>query len=520
MLGISRRDIGVRKMISAKYFSPEDLSALVDASAAINRAQGLSETLQAIVNAATAVLHAEAASVIMLDTRRRKQVFRAAVGDRADQLLGVEYDCRLGISARAVRTGKAVIVNDVSKDPSHYKDIDARLAFETRSLIAAPLINNRRKLGVVEVLNPVNADRFDERDRKLAQVFANLAAIAVANAQLYDQLKRENRGLKISAYEEVKMIGSSPVMHQVENLIRRVARSRATVLLLGETGTGKELAARKIHATSPRAKNPFIAINCAALPETLLESELFGHEAGAFTGATKQKLGRFELAEGGTIFLDEIAEVAPSIQVKLLRVLQEKEIVRVGGTKTISCDVRIIAATNRDLAEEMRAGRFREDLYYRLNVFPIEMPPLRDRREDIPLLAEHFVGKLAAEMKHEPPAISDEAMALLVRYDYPGNIRELQNILERACLLCCCADETRSHDSCILPEHLPRELVDETVPGEVPVGGSLLERYEKSMILSALRGHQWNQTRAARALGISRDNIRYRMKKYGIRRPE
>ncbi len=498
-------------------YSPEALAALVDASAAINVTQDLDETLDAIARAAAAVMRAEASSVIMLDKVRRKQVFRAAVGDRADQLVGVEYDEGTGISAKVMKSGQARIVNDVSRENAHFKDIDTLVGFETRSLIAAPLINKGERLGVVEVLNPLHGSRFSDEDCQLAQVFANLAAIAVANSQHRDYLRRDNRGLKQAMRGPEEMIGTSPAMQEIRDMVRRVAASAATVLLLGETGTGKEIVARQIHANSDRSERPFIAVNCAALPRTLLESELFGHEAGAFTGATGKKLGRFELAEGGTIFLDEVAEMAPDIQVKLLRVLQEKEIVRVGGTSAVGCDVRVIAATNRNLSEEMRSGRFRDDLYYRLNVFPIEMPPLRRRKEDIPLLAEHFLKRLSAEMNMPTPTISADAVAVFSRYDFPGNIRELQNILERACLLCCGPDESDGLSPCIRPEHLPRDLVGSTAGDE---SESALATGEKNMIINALRQADWNQSKAARALGISRDNIRYRIRKYGIKRPE
>jgi len=505
-------------MVQTGHLPPEALSALVDASAAINSAQGLDETLAAIARAAASVMRAEASSVIVLDETRGKQVFKAAVGDRADQLIGVAYDQAVGISGKVLQTGEAEIVNDVSKNGAHYPDIDSLVAFHTRSLIAAPLVNKGKTLGVVEVLNPVQAEAWTEEDRGLCQVFANLAALAMANAQLYDRIERENRQLKQVFQPDEEVIGISAAMEHVKNLIRRVARSSATVLLLGETGTGKELAARTVHNESDRAARPFVAINCAALPETLLESELFGHEAGAFTGAIERKAGRFEMAEGGTLFLDEIAEVSASIQVTLLRVLQEKEIVRVGGTETIGCDVRIIAATNRDLAEEMRAKRFREDLYYRLNVFPIEIPPLRDRREDIPMLVDHFIRRVASEMKIPVPIFSPEAMAALTQYDYPGNIRELQNILERSCLLCCRMDGSWPQPEPIRLEHFPREL-----SGGMPLiaeGESALAASEKGMIVKALRESNWNQTRAAKALGISRDNIRYRIRKYGIEIPK
>jgi Nif-specific regulatory protein len=503
-------------MSAAGEFAAEALGALVDASAVINGAQGLSETLGAIARAAAAVMKAEAASVIMLDEVRRKQVFSAAVGDRADQLIGMEYDEGVGISGAVLASGLPRIVSDVAKEKAHYRDIDARSGFHTRSLIVAPLVNKGQRLGVVEVLNPLQADHFNENDLALCQIFANLAAIATANAQLYERLQRENRGLKQALRRPQQMIGDSPAIGKVKDLIARAARSAVTVLMLGETGTGKELAARMVHANSARADCPFIAINCAAVPETLLESELFGYEAGAFTGALHRKLGHFELADGGTIFLDEVADVIPAVQVKLLRVLEGKEITRLGGTRPAGCDVRVIAATNRDLSAEMQAGRFREDLYYRLNAFPIEMPPLRDRREDIPLLADYFVKQSAVEIKMPTPAISQEAMAALVQYGFPGNVRELRNVLERACLMCPGADE--SAPARIEPEHLA--CATAAAPAEGAAGGSALAAYEKAMIVSALRDANWNQAKAARALRISRDNLRYRIKKYGITRPK
>ena len=495
-------------MSSTGNLTPQMLSALVDASAAINSAQGLDETLQAVAAAAAAVMRAEATSVIMLDKARGKQVFRAAVGDHAQRLIGMEYEAGLGLSGQAIAAGKAQIHNDVAREKAHYKDFDSQLAFQTRSLIAAPLIHRGEVLGVVEVINPVSVERFDESDRELAQIFANLAAIAAANAQSYERVVRENRGYKEGLRPSTPMLGESPAMGQVTDLIARVSPANATVLLLGESGVGKELAARTIHDRSPRRDRPFIAVNCAALPETLLESELFGHELGAFTGATGKRLGRFELADGGTLFLDEIGEIAPSIQVKLLRVLQEKEFVRVGGTRTIGCDVRVIAASNRELNAMRQSGRFRDDLFYRLNVFPITIPPLRQRREDIPLLVDHFLQWLSGELKTPPARITDAALQALARYDFPGNIRELQNILERACLL--------SDTGVIDLSHLPAEIA--VGPPSAPAG-SQLENMERALLLRALRENRWNQTRAAKSLGISRDNLRYRIKKYGIESP-
>jgi len=352
------------------------------------------------------------------------------------------------------------------------------------------------------------------------RVFANLAAVAASHAQAYDQVSRANRGLRQSM-GDYRIIGRSQAIQHVIELCQKVALSNATVLLYGETGTGKELAARAIHDFSNRKDQPFIAINCAALPEGLLESELFGHERGAFTGATGQKIGRFELADGGTLFLDEIGDLAPSIQVKLLRVLQEREFVRVGGTQTLTCDVRIIAATNRDLKREMQAGRFREELYYRLNVFPIMLPRLGQRVEDIPLLFDHFAAQLAPALGVEQPRVSDEAMALLMRYEWPGNIRELRNVVERCTLLA-------AEDGIIQPSHLPPEISGEAggAPAEeppvlgstMPAHGSRLAEHEKALILKALDETDWNQSAAARSLGITRDHLRYRIKKYGLKR--
>jgi len=345
----------------------------------------------------------------------------------------------------------------------------------------------------------------------ILQIFANLAAAGVHNAAQHQEIVRENRGLRESLRTHGEIIGNSAALRQVTDMVNRVAASNATVLLLGETGTGKELTGRQVHLSSPRCDRPFIAINCAALPETLLESELFGYEKGAFTGAHATKMGRFEMADGGTLFLDEIGDISMSTQVKLLRVLQEKEYVRVGGTKTISTDVRIVAATNRDLDKAMKDGAFREDLYYRLNVFPIHLPPLRNRREDIPLLVEHFVNRGATELGCPKPEVSDEAVALLAGYHWPGNLRELQNVVERAVLL--------ADGETIRRSHLPREVTGGEPVASVGESESSLRGYEKAMIVKALQDADWNQTRAAQALGISRDNLRYRVKKYHIVKP-
>jgi two-component system NtrC family response regulator len=331
------------------------------------------------------------------------------------------------------------------------------------------------------------------------------------------RLLSENQLLKQQLAEKFKFTGiisQSAAMEEVLNMAGRVAESKATVLIRGESGTGKELIAKAIHFSSPRKDKSFIAVNCAALNENLLESELFGHERGAFTGADKQRRGRFELADGGTIFLDEIGDVPMSTQVKLLRVLQEEQFERVGGVQTMQIDVRIIAATNRNLEEKIKDGSFREDLFYRLNVVSIEIPPLRQRREDIAPALEYFLQKYASENKRKMLTISKEAMDILLRYDYPGNMRELQNLVERAVVL--------ARGEVITTAELPltlRNLSSEQAasPAAPTTLSERVDALEKEMVFDALRETHGNQSKAAERLGISERNLRYRLQKWGMK---
>ncbi|MDR3601082.1 MAG: sigma-54 dependent transcriptional regulator [Desulfosporosinus sp.] len=330
-------------------------------------------------------------------------------------------------------------------------------------------------------------------------------ALHLSNLENQVDFLRQELGKKYG-----KIVGQSDAIKEITLLIRQVAKTGATVLITGESGTGKEVTAVEIHNASNRADKPFVAVNCAALPEQLLESELFGHEKGAFTGATTKKKGRFEIADKGTIFLDEIGEMPISMQAKLLRVLQERCFERVGGTETIHVDVRVIATTNIELATAIANGTFREDLYYRLNVMRISMPPLRARKEDIPLLVNHFLEKFDPSRSKK---ISAGAMKILTRYDWPGNIRELQNAIERALIVC--------QDAEILPVHFPKELLNSLEKTTTPVinlteGSFSLEELEKHLIIKALEKHNNNQTKVAKYLGISRPTLLYRLKKYGI----
>jgi Nif-specific regulatory protein len=399
------------------------------------------------------------------------------------------------VVSRVIGEGTAILSNDVR----HSADLAAAASLRgpgVKALLAVPILQGDRVLGVI-YLDSSGADAaFDTGHLQFMSAISGMAALALESVRRMEMLADENRRLHDEAGLEHHMVGESPALRETIRLIGRVAPTDSTVLILGESGTGKELAARAIHENSPRAQKPFVGINCAALTETLLESELFGHEKGAFTGAFAQKRGKLEVADGGTLFLDEIGELAPMLQAKLLRVLQEREFERVGGTRPIQVDVRIIAATNRDLAALARSNTFRADLYYRLNVVSLKMPALRERREDIPMLANYFVQKCSRRSStRRVRGISPKARTLLQRYDWPGNIRELENAIERAVVL--------GMSETIEPEDLPEALL-ETAPGVE----SLDEYHEavnearRQIVLRALEKTSGNFTRAARLLGI------------------
>ncbi|TWJ32804.1 sigma-54-dependent transcriptional regulator [Geobacter argillaceus] len=343
--------------------------------------------------------------------------------------------------------------------------------------------------------------------------------VTVRNALGMTRLAEENSSLRTMLLGDLEMIGETPAMHQLKEHIGLVAETAASVLITGENGTGKELVARAIHSLSPRRAKPFVEINCAAIPEELIESELFGHEKGAFTGALAQKKGKFDLADGGTIFLDEIGDMSLKTQAKVLRILQERKFERVGGTRTIDVDVRIIAATNKVLEDEIRSGAFREDLYYRLNVVPFVVPPLRERSDDIPLLVGHFLDLYCRREGREPKIMVPETIELLKAYDWPGNIRELKNLIERLVIM--------APGNTITPNHLPDYLVTAQVCR--PQGGARLdsmlefpslrvarEEFEKEFIIQKLEEFQWNISRTAEAIELERSNLHRKIKSYGI----
>ncbi len=384
---------------------------------------------------------------------------------------------------QVVSEGVAILSNNVD-DP------------EIRCIVAVPLSVTGRVLGMIYLDSTVPDSRFDEERLQFLTVLAEIAAVAVDNARYVELLIGENRRLREEISVQHSMVGESPAMQHIYQFISRVSKSDSSVLITGESGTGKELVARAIHENSNRSNQPFVAINCAALTETLLESEFFGHEKGAFTGAMVQKKGKLEVAENGTVFLDEIGEMAPGLQAKLLRVLQEHAFERVGGTRSIATNIRIIAATNRNLQDAIKTGHFRLDLYYRLNVVSIEMPTLRDRKQDIPLLTQYFLSRVSKNLKRPSMNISPPAMAYLMQYDWPGNIRELENAIERAVVL-------GSSDT-VLPEDLPAAILEIEPPSGLSAGKfqSAVQDTKKQAILNAIEQSNGNITAAARLLEV------------------
>ena len=411
-------------------------------------------------------------------------------------------------------SGKSFVVKRLSVEPT--LNFLQKTESET-SLIILPIILEEKILGVLAA-EFLYGEKFDFEQHKLflsvvaslvAQAFKVENAVSDERQKLADENSHLRQELK-EKYDFSQIIGNSSPMRHIYDQVSQVARSNATVLLRGESGTGKEMIAHAIHYNSLRSKQPFIKVNCAALPETLIESELFGFERGAFTGADRRKKGRFELANNGTLFLDEIGDLSPPTQIKLLRVIQEREFERLGGTETIKINVRLITATNKNLEKEIAAGKFREDLFYRLNVFTIFLPPLRERKSDILLLAEHFLAKFEREHGKEIKRISTPAIDMLASYHFPGNVRELENVIERAVLVC---DSNVIHG-----HHLPPTLQTAEVSGTVTQVSlvSAIESYESDLIQDALKSTRGNVAKAAKMLDTTERILGYKIKKYNI----
>lgn len=427
-----------------------------------------------------------------------------------DRLSGADDSIRVSqtISRQVLREVVAILSNDVVE--SENGGSPSLVAARVSSLLCVPIVAFDKPLGVIYLDTSSHVARFDEAHLQLLTAIAGIAAIAFENARQFALLETENRRLQQEVKLEHQMVGESPSMGEVYKTISKVAASPSTVLILGESGTGKELAARAIHLNSERAGKPFIAINCATLTESLLESELFGHEKGAFTSAIAQKRGKLELANGGTIFLDEIAELSPAVQAKLLRVLQTREFERVGGTRPIKVDVRTIAATNRDLDAAVKTGKFREDLYYRLNVVSIPMPPLRERREDIPLLAAYFLAESSKKCKRRVTGISEDARRLMCAYDWPGNVRQLENAIERAVVM--------GSTELIEVGDLPKTIMESKATAKDY--RETITEAKRELITKTLQQTGGNYTEAAKLLGMHANNLHRLVRRLKIRENE
>ena len=473
-----------------------DLHTLLKISAAIGSIRSVESLQWQLLGMIFDVVPAERGAILLVGDDLEE--FTSVVA--WDRVAGPEHpvSVRRLLTQHVLRERVAVLSNEGPEskgfDERHGPGTD-----QLRSLLCVPLVVLEKVLGLIYLDTCSPTTRFTEDDLQLLTAIAGLAAMAVANARHVERLGSENWRLRDEVGLQHDMVGEGPRMREVYQFIERVAPTDSTVLICGDSGTGKELVAQAIHRNSRRRDQPFVAINCAALTETLLESELFGHEKGAFTGAIAQKKGQLEVAEGGTVFLDEVAELSSTLQAKLLRVLQQRDFVRVGGTRPIKLDIRLIAATNQDLQRAMLEGTFRQDLYYRLNVVSLTMPPLREHAEDVPLLANYFAAKYGEKCKRRVRGVSAEARACLMHYDWPGNVRELENAIERAVVL--------GSSELILPEDLPEALLETWPSADVRnTYHESIRRLKKQLILNAMGQAGGNYTEAAKLLGV---NVNY-----------
>ena len=481
----------------ALYVMARDLSALMKISTTINAIRGVEKLQKTLLDLLFEVVPAQRGVVLLTDSGIGSDdaAFVSVFGLDRDEGQDVSIKVSSKITNWVLKHGESILIASQA-EAGKFQSAESMGPGQPASVMCVPLTMLDRTLGVIYLDTTEPTTVFDQDHLHLVSAISAITAVAIENARHFEWLVSENQRLIADFNIEHNLVGESAPIREVLQFISKVAPTDSTVLLSGESGTGKELAARAIHLNSKRADKAFMAVNCAALAESLLESELFGHEKGSFTGALMQKKGRLEIADGGTVFLDEIGELSPPLQVKLLRVLQEREFERVGGTRAIKVDIRLITATNKNLEECIVQGTFRQDLYYRLNVVSLEMPPLRERHEDIPLLANYFAAKYAEKCNRKISGISAEAQARLVGYDWPGNVRELENAIERAVVL--------GATDRILLEDLP-ESVLESEPAATAPGTKYHEAVaetKKQIILSAMQQAKGNYTEAAKLLGV------------------
>jgi len=513
------QDLPSNKLVISLERKIKELTVLYEISQLIGSSLDCRQVFPDILNTFHFLLGMNRGTITLLDAQTGELEIRAAHGMTEEEVKRGRYLVGEGITGKVVETGEPVVVPQIEKEPLFLNRTQSRndLKKSDISFICVPVKTGSTIYGTLSVDQLFNEDIAFEEDVRLLSIVASMIAQGLKIQQMVQDEKKQLLDENITLREKLKeryslynIVGTSNKMNEVFRMIERIASTDVTVLIRGDSGTGKELVANAIHFNSPRASKPFLKLNCAALPDTLTESELFGHEKGAFTGATEQRMGRFERANGGTIFLDEIGTLNLTAQAKLLRVLQEREFERIGGNRTLRVDVRIITATSKDLEGSIEEGTFREDLYYRLNVFPIFIPPLRERKTDILLLADHFVEKFNQKHKKDVRRISTPAIDMLMQYHWPGNVRELENSIERAVLLCT--------DRVIHSHHLPPTLQTGDQSGTIPSLSfeGAIQNYERELIIDALKNSGGNMAEAARLLRTSERVVSYTIRKLRI----
>jgi len=497
----------------------EEVTLLYEITKALNEHLVLQKSLYKVLDILSSSMNMVRGTITILNPMRNEINIEVAHGLPRNAMERVKYKLGEGITGRVIETGKSVAIPKISEEPLFLDRTGSRKMKkgQDHSFICVPVKKGKQVIGALSVDKPYDQSYPLKRGQELLAVIATMIASHVIKLETIrlekERLKEENRRLQSvlkDKYSIANIIGNSNKMREVFQMVSQVSKSNATVLIRGESGTGKELVANSIHYNSHREKSPFVKVNCAALPTNLIESELFGHEKGAFTGAIKQKIGKFELAHKGTIFLDEIGSIDLEVQANLLRILQEKEFERVGGQRTIKTDVRIIAATNKNLERSVEEETFRGDLYYRLNVFPIYLPPLRERKTDILLLADFFLEKYATENGKDIKRFSTPAIDMLMEYHWPGNVRELENCIERAVLLC--------EEGVIHGYHLPPTLQTGKESDTVPALSleDAIANLEREMIIDALKNTRGNITMAAKILQTTVRKFAYKAQKFGV----
>ncbi len=497
----------------------DEIACLYEITKAIHATLDLRESLYKVLDLLSEYYGMNRGSITLLNPDTSEIHVEVGHGISSTEKTRGRYRLGEGITGRVIESGRPMVVPHINDEPLFLDKMGTRSGIDTSkiSFICVPIKDGQRVIGALSADRIFEGSSPLEKDVRLLTVISSLIAQKLAMLERInretDQLREENIRLRRELdkkYHFTNIVGNSRKMQEVFYLITQVAKSNANVLLLGDSGTGKELVANAIHYNSLRCTMPLIKVNCAALPENLVEAELFGYEAGAFTGANREKAGKFELANGGSIFLDEIGSLALESQGKLLRVLQEKELERLGGTRIMKVNVRLIAATNRDLAADVEAGAFREDLFYRLNVYPIYLPALREREADVLLLSDFFLEKYASEYGKDIKRISTPAIEALTQYHWPGNVRELENCMERAVLLC--------ENHVIHSYHLPPTLQTAKDTGTQQTGSfqKAVERFERELLIDSLKTHRGNMRRTAKALKTTERIIGYKVKRYGI----